>query len=218
MGLDRKEGRGLTAENTDSQRKEEVSAFDQKAFRDGGNKMRYIVLLRGINVSGKSRIAMKELKKALEDNGYLNVITYLNSGNVILDSDREKGYVSDDIVDLLKSRFGLDIPIYVTDPSKLKDILEHAPDWWGTDDKGIYDNLVFIIPPVGFEELYGVVGEPTEKIDRILEYDNVVFWSFDLSNYQKSNWWKKTASTDIKDRITIRTANTMRKVLELCSK
>ncbi len=180
--------------------------------------MRYIVLLRGINVSGKNRIAMKELKKALEDNGYSNVITYLNSGNVILDSDREKGFVSDDIVDLLRSRFGLDIPIYVTDPSKLEEILENAPDWWGTEDKGIYDDLIFIIPPAGFEDLYGAVGEPTENIDRIQGYDNVVFWSFDLSNHQKSNWWKKTASTDIKDQITIRTANTMRKVLELCSK
>lgn len=40
----------------------------------------------------------------------------------------------------------------------------------------------------------------------------------DLKNYRKSNWWNKTASTDIKDSITIRTANIMKNVLEICKK
>ena len=47
------------------------------------------------------------------------------------------------------------------------------------------------------------------------EYNNSIFWSFDLGNYRKANWWVKTASTSIKDKITIRTANTMRKLLEI---
>ena len=51
--------------------------------------MRYIILLRGINISGKNKIAMSELKELLEKK-YANVVTYLNSGNVILDSDKEK--------------------------------------------------------------------------------------------------------------------------------
>ena len=49
--------------------------------------MKYIVLLRGINISGKNKIAMSELKKVLEENGYKNIKTLLNSGNVILESD-----------------------------------------------------------------------------------------------------------------------------------
>ena len=40
----------------------------------------------------------------------------------------------------------------------------------------------------------------------------------DLKNYRKSNWWIKTASTNIKDKITIRTANTVKKLLNLCKK
>ena len=55
-------------------------------------------------------------------------------------------------------------------------------------------------------------------IDKIKEYNNVVFWSFDLNNYKKSNWWKRTATESVKDQITIRTANTMKKILELCNK
>lgn len=45
--------------------------------------MQYIALLRGINISGKNKISMNDLKKELEENEYKNVSTYLNSGNII---------------------------------------------------------------------------------------------------------------------------------------
>lgn len=48
---------------------------------------KYIALLRGINISGKNKISMSELKKEFEILGYENVVTYLNSGNVIFTSD-----------------------------------------------------------------------------------------------------------------------------------
>ena len=98
--------------------------------------MKYIVLLRGINISGKNKIAMSELKKILESNNYLNVITYLNSGNVILNSDNSKEYIVDDIRTFIKKKFNLEIPVYVIEHLELKDILEHNPIWWGTNNKG----------------------------------------------------------------------------------
>jgi len=54
--------------------------------------------------------------------------------------------------------------------------------------------------------------ENKEEIEKVKEYNNYIFWSYDLKNYRKSKWWNKTASTSIRERITIRTANTMRKV------
>lgn len=50
---------------------------------------KYIALLRGINVGGKNKISMPELKKMFEDCGYKDVITYINSGNVIFSCDSE---------------------------------------------------------------------------------------------------------------------------------
>ena len=179
--------------------------------------MRYIILLRGINISGKNKIAMSELKELLEKK-YANVVTYLNSGNVILDSDKEKEYIINDIHSIIKENLKLDIPIYAITYMELKDVLEHSPEWWGTDNKEIYDNLIFIMSPTTYEIIYNCVGEPSKDIDKIKEYNNVVFWSFDLNNYRKSNWWVKTASTDIKDQVTIRTANTIKKLLQLCNK
>ena len=181
--------------------------------------MKYIALLRGINISGKNKISMPELKKLLEENNYQNVSTYLNSGNIIFECNiNNKQTIMNNIHTLIKTKFILDIPVYITTDKELEDILYNSPKWWGSSNKEIYDNLIFIIPPTKYEEVYNTIGSPKEGLEQIEEYNNCIFWSFDLNNYRKSNWWVKTASTDIKDKITIRTANTMRKILEICQK
>lgn len=181
--------------------------------------MKYIAFLRGINISGKNKISMPELKKLLEENNYQNVSTYLNSGNIIFECNiNNKQTIMNNIHTLIKTKFILDIPVYITTDKELEDILNNSPKWWGSNNKEIYDNLIFIIPPTKYEEIYNTIGSPKEGLEQIEEYNNCIFWSFDLNNYRKSNWWVKTASTDIKDKITIRTANTMRKILEICQK
>ncbi len=102
--------------------------------------------------------------------------------------------------------------------SELEDILNNSPLWWGTTNKEIYDNLIFIIPPTTYVEVYNTIGGPKENIDQIEEYHNTIFWSFVLKDYRKSTWWIKTASTSITNKITIRTANTMKKLLQLSQK
>ena len=177
--------------------------------------MKYIALLRGVNISGKNKIPMKELKEALEKD-YNNVFTYLNTGNVIFESDTDsKETIMKNISEIIKNKFALDIPVFVIREEELEDILNNNPTWWRTDNKDIYDNLIFIIPPTKYEEVYNTIGSPKEDIEKIKEYNNSIFWSYDLKKYRKSNWWSKTASTNISDKITIRTANTMKKVLEI---
>ena len=178
--------------------------------------MKYIALLRGINISGKNKIDMKELKKEIENIDFDEVITYLNSGNVIFKSNIEdKGIIANNINLMIKNKFNLDIPIFIITMQELEAILEHSPEWWGKNDKEIYNNIIFVIPPTTSKEV--LIGSPNEY-EKIQEYKNNIFWSFDLKNYRKSNWWSKTASTEISDKITIRTANTMRKILEICKR
>ena len=146
--------------------------------------MKYIVLLRGINISGKNKIDMKTLKKETENLGYHNVTTYLNSGNLIFTSD----------------------------------IKDNSPSFWNTGNKEIYDNIIFIIEPYTYKEVYNGLGEPNHSLEQIKEYKNKIFWSYDLKNYRKSTWWVRSTQADIKDYITIRTANTVNKLLEICEK
>ncbi|MEG0377620.1 MAG: DUF1697 domain-containing protein [Eubacterium sp.] len=174
---------------------------------------RYLSLLRGINVSGKNKITMSELKSGFAEWGFINAVTYLNSGNVTFSSDNDnKADVSGKIQEMIKSKFNLDIPVFVMAFEELEDILNNAPDWWGDDNKDIYDNLIFVMPPVTYEEVFKVIGEPKKEYEKISSYKNAIFWSFIRKDYTKTNWWAKTASSSISDKITIRTANTVRKI------
>ena len=179
--------------------------------------MKYIILLRGINISGKNKISMSELKIELEK-VYQNVITYLNSGNIILESSEKKEEIIIKIKSILKNKFHLEIPIYIIEYEKLKELINHQPSWWDTKDKNIYDNVIFILQPLTTKEVIEQIGEPSKDIDKIEPYEEIIFWSYHLKYYQKSNWWKKTATLSIKDNLTIRTANTIKKVLEYCEK
>ena len=181
--------------------------------------MKYVVLLRGINISGKNKISMEELKKYLIEKEYQSVYTYLNSGNIILESNKSnKEIIAKDIHNLIKEKFDLEIPVFVISYVELDDLLSNSPSWWGTDNKEIYDNIIFILPPMQSTEVKNVLGNLNENVEKIYEYKNCFFWSYELKNYRKSYWWVKTASTYIKDNITIRTGNTVKKLLEICKK
>lgn len=159
---------------------------------------------------------MAELKSGFMRLGYNDVLTHLNSGNVVFSIDKnDETVLADNIKYMIQEQFSLDIPVFVILQEKLQDILCNAPDWWGTDNKGIYDNLIFVMPNFTAEIIAEKIGEPTKELEQIYIYNNVIFWSFDKAKYAKANWWKKTASIGIGEAITIRTANTLRKIAKI---
>ncbi len=175
---------------------------------------RYIAFLRGINISGKNKVSMAELKKEFEKLEFGEVRTYLNSGNVAFSSEKgDTEKVTKQIEIMIKKQFTLDIPVFVILREELDDILHNAPDWWGNENKEIYDNLIFIMPPATFAEVYCEIGEPKEELERIKDYNEAIFWSFSRKDYQKTNWWSKTANANISNKLTIRTANTVKKMV-----
>ncbi len=175
---------------------------------------RYVCFLRGINIGGKNKVSMAELKKGFEETGFAEVKTHINSGNVIFSAEEDNAErLLDPIELLIKKRFGLDIPVFVISKEKLEDILLNAPDWWGSENNEIYDNLIFIMPPAAFSDVFNEIGEPKEGLEKVFNYKNAIFWSFSRKDYQKTNWWSKTASANISGKLTIRTANTVRKTV-----
>ena len=177
---------------------------------------RYIALLRGINISGKNKISMPELKTALGEKGFADVKTYLNSGNVIFSEDETDAVkLAERISTIILETFHLEIPVFVISQDELKELLSKAPSWWGNDNKDIYDNLIFVITPYSIETVAEKIGEPTAELEKVELCENVAFWSFDRKLYAKANWWKKSATPGIGEMITIRTANTLRKIAEM---
>ena len=69
--------------------------------------------------------------------------------------------------------------------------------------------------PAAFPDVYREIGAPKEGLEEIQEYGQAVFWSFSQKDYQKTNWWPKTAAAPVGSKLTIRMANTVRKVVEM---
>ena len=181
---------------------------------------RYCAFLRGVNISGRNKIVMSDLKAEFEKLKFSDVSTYLNSGNVLFSSCNDNiTELKGAIEEMMYNRFGLAIPVHIISIEDLEDILANAPAWWGTEDKDKYDNLIFVMTSDTAKEICDLVGQPSDGLETIQVYKNAIFWTFDRKEYQKCNWWKKTAREGIAEKLTIRTANTIRKMCRQgCSK
>ncbi len=88
----------------------------------------YLALLRGINVSGKNPIKMKEFQGFLQENGFSTVTTYIQSGNIVLKSQAtDNKTISDKISTLIKNKYGYDVPIIVLQQAELETIVKNNP-------------------------------------------------------------------------------------------
>ena len=89
---------------------------------------RYISLLRAINVSGQKKILMVDLKSLYEDLGFTNVQTYIQSGNVVFESNEEnKEELQLLIFNKIKAQYGFDVPNLLLSPREIKEVLTNNP-------------------------------------------------------------------------------------------
>ncbi|WP_396142830.1 DUF1697 domain-containing protein [Flavobacterium sp.] len=88
----------------------------------------HLALLRGINVSGHNMIKMEVLKTLLEKAGFQNVQTYIQSGNVFVDSDEAHGAsVGFKIKQEIFKELGLEVPVVVISKEDLEACLKNNP-------------------------------------------------------------------------------------------
>ena len=90
--------------------------------------MRYIALLRGVNLGGNTMIKMEELRAMFEALGFENVVSYINSGNIAFDSPRisEKGLMKD-LEAAVESRFGRHFHVMVRRQTTIREIIAADP-------------------------------------------------------------------------------------------
>jgi uncharacterized protein (DUF1697 family) len=88
---------------------------------------RHVVLLRGINIGPRNRIAMPALREALEGAGFTDVQTYVQSGNVVLESRAKPETVRRKVEKLIADRFGLEIAVVVRTKAELAAIVKRNP-------------------------------------------------------------------------------------------
>jgi uncharacterized protein (DUF1697 family) len=158
---------------------------------DGGKgRMRYIALLRGINVGGNNIIKMAELKAAFELHGFTNASTYINSGNILFDSGSvDEACLKNTCEKLVSDGFGLDVPVCVISAADLRDSIANAPDWWNNDPDAKH-NAFFVIPPATVEELCMHVGEVKDEYEKAAYHGRVIFWSAHIKTFSRTRWSK----------------------------
>ena len=88
---------------------------------------RLIVLLRGVNLASRNRIAMGDLRDALDEAGFDDVSTYVQSGNVVLTSKASAKRVGADVQRLLADRFDLDVAVVVRTHAELAAVVKRNP-------------------------------------------------------------------------------------------
>ena len=174
----------------------------------------YLALLRGVNVGGKNPVPMAELKTALQEAGFSGVGTYINSGNVLFlaPDGAEELELQERCRQAIFQRFGLSVAAAVFSASTIRKALSGAPSWWG-DAPETKHNAIFVIPPWDAGALAEKVGIRPEY-ERIAVSGPVIFWSAPVKTYSQTRWSRLSGTAEYA-KITVRNANTTRKLLQL---
>jgi len=96
---------------------------------------KYVVFLRAVNVGGTGIIKMSELKAALEDHGFTDVKTFINSGNIVLKSNDNPEKAKDTVKNIITKHFKLNIELIIKTQLELEKILASDPYASEEDDK-----------------------------------------------------------------------------------
>jgi len=175
--------------------------------------MVYVAFLRGINVGGKGIVSMAAIKDALVDLGLSDVRTYINSGNVIFSaraSDVET--LRTRIEKALEKHTGMPIKVLVMDHKALKKLVDAIPRNW-VDDKTMRTYVLLLWKELDDRKILERL--PVRPgIDNVRYTPGAVIWQVDRKDIAKSRMNRIIGTPDYK-QITIRSANTMRKLNEL---
>ena len=178
--------------------------------------MKYVLLLRGINVGGRNKVSMADLKDAITGLGYENVITYINSGNIIFNSSENIGVVNDKISQILNSYLFKINKVILTKQEYIEE-LKNLPSWWNND---FYrKDVLFYSEDIDFSSLKERINNIPLNEENVYFGKRAVFWGkFNEKNYLKTAYHKYLIKESFYKAVTIRNGRTFMKIAELLDK
>ncbi|NMC55995.1 MAG: DUF1697 domain-containing protein [Eubacteriaceae bacterium] len=178
----------------------------------------YIAFLRGINVGGKNKIKMDDLKSALESIGLCSVKTYIQSGNIIFSSPESEDMLIKLIKSEIKEKFDINTSVVIRTLFELEQIISNCPfsqeqiaasQEANSEGESFY---VALLPSAPSDE----------KIDALNKYknDNDNFNIINRDIYmllRQSIRTSKLADKILKldSSVTVRNFNTIKKIIEI---
>ena len=187
--------------------------------------MEYVALLRGINVGGKNKVVMSDLREQIAARGFDNVRTYINSGNLLFEAEAEVGAgtntpceaVAQIVEDVLARRYDFPIRLALLTAQDYVAELRSLPDWWH-GEVARRDVLFFTR---GLDRAH--VRERIEAMElgdeAVYFGKHAVFWAkFDEKTFLKTAYHKRLLREDFYRQVTIRSGSTVGKIAAMLSR
>jgi uncharacterized protein (DUF1697 family) len=169
--------------------------------------MKFVALLRGIN-AGKSRwVEMKKLKMIFESLGYVNVSTYINSGNIIFESSKSKTTIQREIESNFIKEFDFEIPTLIKTSNEMRKIADAIPDEWQNDSNQRTD-VAYLFKKADSKKILNDLPVNRKYID-VRYIKGAIFWNMDRENRNKSRLGKLIGQ-NLYQLMTVRNVNTAR--------
>lgn len=171
-----------------------------------------LALLRGINVGGNTMIKMADLREALETDGFENVRTYINSGNVIFKTAKGKGGA--EIEKVITETFGHAVGVVCFTDKQYLALIDAAPKGWGIDDTSRH-NLFALLDPKEMDEIVEAIGALRPGMETLDAGKGVLYQSMKIDSVGKAATGSKIVGKPFYKRITVRNYNTAQKLAAL---
>jgi uncharacterized protein (DUF1697 family) len=170
---------------------------------------KYIAFLRGINV-GNIRIKMTDLKAAFTQIGFTDVVTYLQTGNVVFDSDKTLDTIKPILEKGLSDTFKYDAYVLLYPFEVLTGIIAACPF---PSSETHHNYVMFISNLVIFDELYTLSRGLGEETNLIEVGNGVLYWKVQIGKSLDTPFAKLTAKAKYKSSVTVRNINTLEKMI-----
>ena len=173
--------------------------------------------MRGVNVGGKNKVSMSELKELLLNAGFEDIYTYINSGNLFFSSAQNWESCIAKITYVLESNYNFSIPFALVNKEEYLKERAELPDWW--ERELARRDVLFFSCSLDKSEVLDFIDKSEFYNEIVYIGRHAVFWGkYDESEFLKSAYHKKLMKQDFYKKITIRNGNTFEKVAEILEK
>lgn len=152
---------------------------------------------------------MPRLKACFEDLGFTDVLTYINSGNVIFSSEKAEAGLARQIELAIARKFGFFVPTITRSYTEVERVVKQVPIEWANDTEQKTD-VMFLWPEVDQPSIVDMISIKPE-IEKVIYIPGAMVWNVKRSDVTRSNMLK-LVGTNIYKQMTIRNINTVRKL------
>ena len=174
-------------------------------------KQKFVVLLRAVNVSGKNLLKMADLKSKLLEEGFEDVQTYIQSGNIVLSNALSSKEIENSINKLIQTNFQLDIDVFVFTEQEFKTIIAESPYTDASEGNKIFITVLKDLPA---QENIDRLAQVDKKNDEYALKDQILY-SYLKEGMSNTKLTNPLFESKLKTRSTGRNLNTYLKLQTL---